>query len=360
MKTLMFPCLCIAIILGIAQSSCKKQKQDNLPQTAGNVSVSTFAGSGNYGFAEGEAKSAAFYEPYDVAADANGNVYVADWRNTRIRKITAAGIVSTLAGNGDHGYADGNGSTAKFYNPEGIATDDQGNVFVADTYNNRIRKITNSGVVSTIAGSGVSGYEEGNGTTAKFAKPTGITTDGQGNLFVTDRFNYRIRKITSAGIVSTIAGNGIRGFANGNSTTGMFNDPIGIVVDSRQNIYVADAGNNRIRKVTPTGDLSTFAGSGEEGIADGNGSVAKFSGPYGIGIDAQDNIYIADAGNNCIRKITPSGVVSTLAGSLFSGYEDGKGSSAKFNSPFGVKTDKQGNVYVADWGNNRIRKISLQ
>ncbi|MBX2923721.1 MAG: IPT/TIG domain-containing protein [Chitinophagaceae bacterium] len=264
-------------------------------------------------------------------------------------------IVNTLAGSTE-GYADGAAATTMFDHPFGVAVDASGNVYVTDEYNYRIRKITSSGTVSTLAGS-TEGYADGTGATAKFYYPTGIALDVSGNLYVADLNNDRIRKITSSGTVSTLAGSA-EGYADGMGATAMFYDPWGVATDASGNVYVADINNHLIRKITPTGTVSTLAGS-TAGYADGTGATAMFYYPAGVAVDASDNIYVADQGNNRIRKITPSGTVSTLAGSAW-GYADGAGAAAKFNSPTSVAVDASGNIYVADHYNHRIRKITQE
>ena len=423
--------------------------------------VSTLAGS-TQGYTDGTGTSAQFSYPRGVAVDGAGNVYVADRYNHRIRKITASGVVSTLAGS-SQGYTDGTGTSAKFDYPSGVAVDGAGNVYVADRSNNRIRKITLSAgsaettetitanvcdsytspsgktwttsntysdtiantagcdsvitvnltvrnkttetitanvcdtytspsgrhtwfgtgiykdtipnaagcdsiltinltviatpivTVSTLAGS-TQGYTDGTGTSAKFYNPTRVAVDGAGNVYVADLSNHRIRKITTSGVVSTLAGSGTSGYTDGTGTSAQFNSPTGVAVDGAGNVYVADQGNHRIRKITTSGVVSTLAGS-TYGYTDGTGTSAKFYNPIGVAVDGAGNVYVADQGNHRIRKITESGVVSTLAGSTY-GYTDGTGTSAKFAYPFGVAVDGAGNVYVADYNNHRIRKIT--
>jgi len=312
--------------------------------------VSTFAGSGDY---------AQFNAPYGVAVDSFGNVYVGDAANHRIRKITPAGVVSTLAGGLSGGYQDGAGDSARFSVPTGVAVDSSGNVYVADTGNERIRKITPAGVVSTLAG-GVVGYEDGAGDSAKFDTPFGVAVDSSGNVYVADTDNNRIRKITaSTGIVSTLAGDSTSGNNDGTGTSARFFSPAGIAVDSLGNVYVSDRGNNSIRKITAsTGIVSTLAGDGTTGNNDGTGTSARFFSPIGIAVDSSENVYVADKYNNSIRKITAStGIVSTLAGGVL-GYQDGPAADAKFKNPNGVAVDSSGNVYVSDTDSNRIRKIT--
>ncbi len=325
------------------------------PTLPANI-VTTLAGS------PGEPGSAArFYGPAELAVDAAGNVYVADVVNCTVRKITPAGIVSTLAGSpGQEGSTDGTGSAALFNGPRGVAVDAVGNVYVADTDNDTIREITPAGVVTTLAGSpGQSGSTDGTGSAARFDGPNGVAVDAAGNLYVTDLLNYTIRKITPAGVVTTMAGSpGQDGITDGTGSAVRFDEPVGIAVDAAGNVYVGDA--DSIREITPAGVVTTLAGSGQRGSADGIGSAAQFSDPEGLSVDAAGNVYVADLGNETIRKITPAGVVTTLAGSpgQRAGI-DGTGSAARFDGPDGVAVDAAGNVYVADGFGETIRELSI-
>ncbi len=323
--------------------------------------VTTFSGSGQRGFADGTGAAAKFSNPTGVAVDSEGNVYVADKGNQKIRKITPAGVVSTFAGNSISGDANGAGTTAKFNQPFGIAIDSQGNVYVADIGNHKIQQLTTASdgtvMVSTLAGS-EAGFRDGIGTAAKFYFPIGVAVDNAGNVYVGDKYNQKIRKITPARVVSTFAGSGQQGFADGTGAAAQFNNPNGVAVDSEGNVYVADEGNHKIRKITPAGVVSTFAGSGQRGFADGTGTAAQFNRPYDVAVDSEGNVYVADLFNHKIRKITPARVVSTFAGSGQLGSADGTGPAAKFKYPNGVAVDSEGNVYVADEGNHKIRKIS--
>ncbi|WP_396632862.1 IPT/TIG domain-containing protein [Maribacter sp. R86514] len=320
-----------------------------------DIQVSTIAGSTG-GFTNGNGTNAQFRFPYDIALDAQGILYVADNDNDVIRKINLDGEVTTLAGSTD-GFADGNGVNAQFDFPSALATDNAGNIYVADTRNFKIRKITPSGVVSTLAGSTL-GFADGDGSDAKFSVMEGITVDLMGNVYVSDSGNSRIRKITPEGTVTTIAGNGLQGSTDGAGTSAEFRLPVGITTDSAGNIYVADEFNHNIRKIDLEGVVSTIAG-GTPGFMDGNGTNAQFNSPRGITVDAFGNIYVADDFNHSIRKITADGEVTTIAGST-EGIEDGTGANARFNRPRGIIVDESFTLYVADTGNSRIRKITQE
>jgi len=322
------------------------------------VQVSTLAGSGNEAYVNGVGTLASFYNPVAVATDVAGNVYVADSENNVIRKVTSTGVVTTLAGSGTAAYADGTGTAASFNWPNGIAVDLSGNVYVGDTGNNLIRKITPAGVVTTLAGSVGGGYADGTGTAALFIWPFGLDVDASGNVYVADNQNYLIRKITPAGVVTTLAGSLLNGNTNGTGIAASFNNPSDVAVDASGNIYVADTGNNLIRKITSAGVVTTLAGSGDYNNLNGTGTAASFNTPFGVAVDALGNVYVADAANNLIRKITPAGVVTTPVGTGFYGNTNGVGTSASFNNPTGIAVDAFGNVYIADSYNNTIRKIT--
>jgi streptogramin lyase len=331
--------------------------------------VTTFAGSGAVSYADGIGTNSGFWGPRGIAVDSVGNVYVGDTTTRRIRKITSDGVVTTLAGSGAATFLDGIGLNAAFWYPYGLAVDSAGNVYVADQSNNRIRKITSAGVVTTLAGSGTATYLDGTGTNAGLNNPLGITIDSTGNLYVTDTGNNRIRKITSTGVVTTLSGgrSGTTGiFADGIGTNSGFNNPYGIAIDSIGNLYIGDYANNRIRKIVNSTlyandtlyTVTTFAGSGTGTFLDATGTNAGFKAPRGVAVDLTGNMYIADTQNHCIRKITSTGVVTTFAGSGTATFLDGTGTSAGFNAPANVAIDTLGNVYVADQTNNRIRKIT--
>ncbi|WP_159099281.1 MULTISPECIES: cadherin domain-containing protein [Aquimarina] len=316
--------------------------------------VRTLAGNGTLGFTNGTGTSAQFSTPIGVDVDSNGNIYIVDRNNNVIRKITPAGVVSTFAGS-TYGYADGTGAAAKFRAPYGIAIDANDNIYVGDYFNHRIRKITPAGVVTTLAGSGVVGSADGTSTVAQFNEPYGLDVDSNGNVYVADYGNNRIRKITPAGVVTTLAGSS-RGFADGTGTAAMFKAPHDVAVDNNDNVYVTDGFNHRIRKITPAGVVTTFAGT-NQGFADGTGTQARFNTPEGITIDNSGNLYVTDRSNHCIRKITSTGVVSILAGSNDFGFVNGTGATARFRQPAGITVNGSGVFYVTDESNHSVRKI---
>jgi len=307
--------------------------------------------------------------PNDVAVAADGTIYVTETSNHRIRKIAPNGVASTLAGAGTAGWQDGEGAAALFNRPEGLALDAHGNVFVADSSNQRIRMITPDGVVSTLAGTGASGVADGPATSATFNNPEDVTLDADGNVYVADAFNSLIRKIGTDHAVSTWAGvPGNAGWRDGpghpdpgqddQDPGALFLDPKGVAADADGNVYVADYDNNRIRKSTQDGWVSTLAGSGDPVAVDGVGKDASFLTPNQVAVDASGNVYVAERTSSLIRMISPSGVVTTLAGSGAKDMIDGVGKSAAFNTPKGLAVDANGNVFVADTSNHSIRKIT--
>jgi type II secretory pathway pseudopilin PulG len=321
------------------------------------ATVSTFAGS-TLGSANGTGTSAQFNNPTGIVLEqSTGNLYVADYGNNLIRKVTPAGVVTTFAGSGVGGSTDATGTAATFSGPGGLAIDSAGNLYVADFFNSKIRKITSAGVVTTLAGSGVGGFADGTGTAAKFYDPWGVAVDSAGNVYVADTYNYRIRKISSSGVVSTLAGSGVMGYADGVGTAAQFNYPAGVAVDSSGNVYVADQDNNRIRLISPAGVVTTLAGSGVKASADGVGLNAQFASPHSVSLDGYGNLYVGDEYSHKVRKITPDGTVGTLAGTT-DGYLDGLSTSAQFSHPLGVTAASFKSVYVVERNNNRIRLIT--
>jgi sugar lactone lactonase YvrE len=321
----------------------------------------TLAGTaGSAGSTDATGSAARFSGPYDVSTDLSGNVFVADTNNHTIRKVTSAGVVTTIAGTaGASGSTDATGSAARFKNPYGISVDAAGNIFVSDTNNYTIRKVTSAGVVTTLAGSpGSTGSTDATGSAARFGTPYGLSVDTAGNVFVADRGNHTIRKVTSAGVVTTLAGQaGSAGSTDGTGSAARFNQPNGISVDTAGNVYVGDIYNHTIRKVTSAGVVSTLAGlAGSAGSTDGTGSAARLNHPHGVSVDTAGNVFVCDLYNHTIRKVTSAGVVTTEAGLAGSaGSNNGLGTAARFYYPHGVAVDATGNVFVADTFNATIR-----
>jgi len=329
-----------------------------LNRGVGSYTVTTIAGSGMKGLLDGYQDRAQFNWPTGVAIDRKGNFYIADFANNVIRRINSNGEVTTFVGSGHAAFGDGKGRKAHLKGPDNIAIGSDGSLYVADADNFRIRKVVSDGSINTIAGSGIKGYKDGSAKTARFAYPTGVAVDKDDNVYVADRGSHTIRKIMPDGNVSTIAGNGFPGYADGKSNMTHFKEPISVAVDHAGNVYVADSGNNSIRKIMPDGTVTTLAGNQQHGYKDGTGKDALFAWPTGIAVDGAGNIYLCDSQNSRIRRITADGVVSTVAGISIPGFADGPGYSAQFNFPTGIEVDKAGNIYVADSGNNRIRKVS--
>ena len=330
------------------------------------VAGSTRVGRGGDG---GQATSSQLNNPAAVAVDASGNIYIADTRNYVIRMVAkSTGIITTVAGNGQYGYnGDGGQATlAQLKYPVGVAIDACGNIYIADPESCRIRKVKKStGIISTVAGNGRNGNEGGGGlaTSASLAWPQGIAVDVSGNIYIADTSNRSIFKVTkSTGIITTVAGNGQYGYSGngGQATSAVIGSPVSVAVDASGNIYIADYYNYRIRKVTKsTGIITTVAGNGQKGFGGdgGQATLAQFNDPRGIAVDSSGNIYIAESDSNIARVVSKStGIISTVAGSVFSG-DGGVPGSAQLNSPLGIAVDASGNIYIADTGNNRIRKI---
>ncbi len=324
------------------------------------VIVGTFSGSGLIGSEDGSAGEARFNTPRALAIDGSGNLFLADQMNHSIRKITPDGRVSTLAGDGTEGFADGSGAQARFRQPVALVVNADGNLYVADFGNHAIRKVSMSGAVTTIAGDSLAGYSDGTGKSARFNGPSGIVSDQTGTLYVADFFNNVIRQVTPAGRVTTYAGTGTAGATDGDRQNCRFTLPAGMGMGPQGNIYVSDWGGFRVRKITPQGIVSTLAGS-TQGYADGDGKTAKFNTPYAVSCDAAGNVFVADGFNNAIRQIGPGGDVTTLAGGSEAGYKDGSRENALFNGPVGLVYDTlNNNLYVTGWYNHRVRIITIR
>jgi sugar lactone lactonase YvrE len=321
------------------------------------VNLELLAGDlGGPGSVDGVGAAAHFNHPADVAVDSAGNVYVADTANHTLRKVTADGVVTTLAGTAG---MFGTGLAARFRIPLGVAVDSTGNVYVADQFNSTIRKVTPAGIVTTLAGTpGRPGSGDGAGPAVRFNFPTGVAVDSAGNVYVADQLNNTIRKITTDGVVTTLAGTLAGGSADGTGAAASFSFPTDVAVDGAGNVYVADQFNNTLRKVTAAGVVTTLAGTaGMSGTADGTGPAARFNSPTGVAVDSTGNVYVADQNNYTLRKVTAAGVVTTLAGTAgMFGTADGTGPAARFDFPTGVAADSAGNVYVAD--KDTLRKVT--
>jgi DNA-binding beta-propeller fold protein YncE len=370
---------CLLLALSILLAACVSS-----PNPA-EVEVATLAGSGKIGplgggYADGPALKAQFHDPMGLALDAEGNLYVSDWVNHRIRMIAPDGTVTTVAGSGpsgsNGGLVDGPADVARFFGPEGLTVDSQGNIFVADTLNNRIRRISPDGMVTTVAGSGpgtVYGFDgalvNGPAATARFSDPSDVAVDAAGALYVTDRLNHVIRKITPNGEVTTLAGTGEPGTQDGVGQAASFELPNRIAIDKDGNLYVTegrflDFGEQtygfRVRKITPDAQVITLAGIGEPGYRDGPALSAQFDVPIGIAVDDSGNVYVVDCGSHRIRVIKPDGMVSTVAGSGMAGYADGSASEALFWYPTDIAIGLGGQLYIADWKTHRIRVVAAE
>jgi sugar lactone lactonase YvrE len=327
---------------------------NRIRKMAPDGTVSTFAGSFFGGFKDGPAAEAQFNGPMGVAIDSRGYLYVADMLNNRIRKISPDGIVSTLAGTGAAGFSDGPGNVARFKNPIGVAVDAAGVVYVADAGNNRIRRISTAGIVNAWVGDGVAGFKDAAGAYAELNFPIGLAIGGAGEVYVADAGNNRVRKIVS-GVISTLAGNGEAGDADGTGPGAAFNYPFGVAVDGAGNVLVTDLGSGRVRQVTPLGMVKTMFGTGGRGFFDGDEPVGRMYSPGGIVIDPKGDVIVTD--DNAIRKLSAGQGVGTFVGSV-PGNQDGTGKNALFYDPSSVKFDAAGNMYVADAGNANIRKVT--
>jgi sugar lactone lactonase YvrE len=329
-----------------------------------NGAITTVAGNGTQGFSGdgGPATGAQLNQPSGVAVDSAGNLYIADSSNYRVRKVSN-GIITTVAGNGTPGFSGDNGPATSAQlgrNFTGLAVDSAGNLYIADMTDSCIRKVSN-GVITTVAGGGGALGDNGPATSARLNSPFGVAVDSTGNLYIADLFNDRIRKVSS-GVIATIAGDGTAGRAGDDApaTSGQLFDPSGVAMDSVGNVYIADRYNNRIRKVS-NGAIATVAGNGAQGYSGDGGPAAsaQLNNPWGVAVDSADNLYIADYGNWRIRKVS-NGVITTVAGNGTPGFsgDGGPAIDAELYAPSGIAVDPAGNLYFADTLNNRVRKIS--
>ena len=340
-----------------------------------NGTITTMAGNGraltNSGYSGngGAATNASLNHPGGGALDAVGNLYIADSFNNCVRKVDTNGIMTTVAGNNSKGYSgDGGAATSASLDwPYSVALDAFGNLFIADTWNNRIRKVDTGGIVTTVAGNGTAGYsgDGGAATGAELNWPGAVGLDAVGNLYIADQGNNRIRKVDTNGIITTVAGNGTNGYSGdgGEATNASLNGPSGLGSDAIGNLYIADLGNSRIRQVDPNGIITTVAGNGIAAFSGdgGAGTNASLNNPLGVALDAAGDLYIADQVNQRIRKVDNHGIITTIAGNgiaAFSG-DGGTATNASLDYPYSVALDATGNLYIPDTGNNRIREVNL-
>jgi len=355
--------VCLSVCL-ISLALPVSAQADIITTIAGQGGVAGFAGDG------GPATAAKFTYPRGIGKDSLGNIYIADTNNNRIRKIDTSGIISTFAGTGTAGFSGDGGSAAaaKLNNPFGVSVDRSGNVLIVDCGNHLIRKVNTSGIISTIAGTGTAGFsgDGGPATAAQLNTPSQIAFDSPGNIYIADAYNSSVRKINTAGIISTVAGIGTAGFSGdgGPATAAKFGYSLdGIAIDSADNIYIADTKNNRIRKVNASGIVTTVAGTGTiayngDGIA---AASANLNNPYKIGFDSAGNLYISDYYNDRIRKIDTSGIITTFAGNGTLGYsgDGGDATAATIKYPGDIISDNNGNILFADVGNYIVRKVII-
>ncbi|HZS06765.1 MAG TPA: hypothetical protein VFD58_18150 [Blastocatellia bacterium] len=336
------------------------------------ISATPSSISGGFSGDGGAAAAARLDNPRAVASDRAGNLYVADTVNQRIRKIAPDGIITTFAGSGLIGSeGDGGPATAASLNePQGLAVDAAGNVYIADTLNHRVRRVTPAGVISTFAGTGAEGFSGDGGAAASalLSSPLGLAMDGAGDLYIADSGNHRVRKVTiSSGVITTVAGGGY-GFGgnNGPATEALFKFPSSLVFDQNGNLYIADTGNYVIRKVTPSGLITTAAGTGQSGFSGDGGAAtaARISEVGGPAVDGQGNLYASDRYNQRVRRITTAGMIMTLAGNGTSRFDDfgaaaGDALAAQLNGPTGLAVDPTGRLYIADTGNHRVLAVNV-
>jgi uncharacterized protein (TIGR03437 family) len=340
----------------------------NVRKVDTNGIISTVAGDGGQGGFSGDgglATQALLANPQGVAVDKSGNLYIVDRGNQRIRMVNASsGIISTIAGSSTTGYSGDGGPAAQatFNLPSSIAIDASGNLYIADTNNWAIRRISTSGIITTVAGNGQYGYggDNGQATKAKLAGPTGVAVDASGNLYIADSGNERIRYVNSSGVIATIAGTGVAGFSGDGSaaTAARFSNPVAVALDASGNVYVADLDNNRIRRFALGGTVTTFAGT-TNSVGDGGPSTEARVEPWAVAVDSAGNLYIADRSEQRVRKVTPAGTIATVAGTGQTGYggDNGPATAAVLSTPNDVAVDRSGNLYIADAGNNRIRRV---
>jgi len=350
----------VAIAAGIAPTGALA--------VSGTDTIVTIAGiNPGYSGEGGQATSARLDGPYGVAADSAGSVYVADAFNHRIRRITSGGIIDSVGGAGMGGYAGDGGlaTSAQLNYPLDVDVDASGNIFVADDGNHRIREVSRTGVITTVAGTGVNGYsvDHGPAASARLSYPRGVALDAKGNLLIADLGNDRIRRVDANGTIATIAGSGLRGSSGDGGPAGAaeLNGPYDVVADDDGNLYIADTQNHRIRKVDANGVITTIAGTGAAGFSGDGGQAiaAQLDDPRRVAVDAAGNVYVADSDNHRIRKVTPGGVITTVAGTGVAGLsgDGGQAASAQLDAPTGLAIRSDGSLVLTDYANGRVRLI---
>lgn len=355
------------ILSFILFASVLSSKAQFISTIAGN-GVGSGTGTGTYSGNGGLATAAGMFGLTSVAFDGSGNLYIADRNNNVVRKVNTMGIISTVAGTGVAGYSgDGGAATSAMLNlPYGIAVDNTGNIFISDNGNNVIRKVNSAGVISTYAGTGVAGYsgDTGPATSATLNSPQGIVLNDSGWLFIADANNNAVRVVDSAKKMLTVAGTGLAGNSGngGMATAATLHYPVSVALDIYNNLYIADYLNNVVRKVNTSGVISTVAGNGTMGVS-GDGGVAtsaQLHFPSGVSVDGARNLYIADQGNNAVRRVDSNGTIYNFAGTHTNGYngDGGLAINAQLSSPKGVAADGWGRVYIADYDNNVVRMVA--
>ncbi len=325
------------------------------------ATVSTYAGDGTMGFANGTLLESRFNIPSGLAFDQGDNLFICDRDNNTIRKISPDGTVSTIAGSGTPASVDGNGLQASFARPNGAAVDGEGNIFITEISSSNVRKITQEDinfVVSTFAGTGLNEFADGSGTSAAFSTPSGVAINAQGQIFLSDLGNTRIRQLTPEAVVTTLAGNDTQAYVDGTGAGASFMGPQGVVVNVIGDLLVTDV--HKIRKVTLDGVVTTYSGSETPGFTDGILTTARFNGARGIAKLKNEQIIVADTDNHAIRLITLAGTVITIAGDGTPGYVNGDGEESKFNQPIGLAVNSKNEIFISDRLNHAIRKIILK
>lgn len=361
------------LLLAIFPMACQKTYSLG-PQTSSSnnvADITTVAGNGvtNYSGDNGPATSAELNLPAAVAVDSSGNLYIADTYNNCIRKVNTSGTITTVAGNGTEGYSGDNGpaTSAELNWPMGVAVDSSGNIYIGDTNNNRVRVVNSGGTITTFAGNGTPAYSGDNGpaTLAELYMPYGVAVDTSGNLFIGEMVSDRVRKINSSGTITTVAGDGTSTYNgdNGPATLAQFGAPEGVAISSSGNLYITDPMNLRVRMVNTSQIIVTVAGDGTQGSTGDGGPAtsAELIWPAGVALDFHNNLYIADPPTNRVRVVNTGETISTVAGTGTAGFsgDGGPAASAELNSPNGVAVDSSGNLYIADSGNCRIRKVTF-